>query len=222
MVIRFEPVRADRPGSGPEDDNPGDIGPENSSHGNTMPEACGPEACGPEVSAPEIQALGHGSLSQKHEQAHEQTHEQTKTLFLQEIAAGRGVRQAAEAAGVSFETPHHWRETDKTFAANWRIAEDAIADVIEEEAFRRAVKGVEKPVYRSGEVVGHVSDYSDAMLMFLLKARKPERYGTRQADTADDDANDLAKRLNLKGARDALVSKFRAVTESSKTQRIPE
>ena len=104
-----------------------------------------------------------------------------KQLFLNALTAGNSVRTAADAAGVTFDEPYKWRATDPAFAARWQHAEEAGTDLIEEEAYRRAVTGVEKPVYRGGEVVGHVADYSDSMLMFLLKSRRPERYGRRRA-----------------------------------------
>ncbi len=134
-----------------------------------------------------------------------------KQKFLDALAAGASVRSATAAIGARPDEPYHWREEDVDFALRWRHAEEAGTDLIEDEAYRRAVKGVEKPVYRGGEVVGHVADYSDTMLMFLLKARRPERYGTKAGDT-NLDAEALAKRLNLKGARDALHQKFSQIT----------
>lgn len=139
--------------------------------------------------------------------------EPVKTAFLDHIAAGQSVRAAAVAAGMKPSLPYSWRKVDKAFAAAWAAAEEAGTDIIEEEAFRRAVTGVEKPVYRGGEVVGHVADYSDAMLMFLLKSRRPERYGAAAKGAAGKPLEDL----NLEGARDALISKFGAVATGSKT-----
>ncbi|MBO6505177.1 MAG: hypothetical protein JJ850_10340 [Kordiimonadaceae bacterium] len=130
-----------------------------------------------------------------------------KKAFLNALSAGHSVRAAAEAAGAAFDEPHNWRESDRAFADRWQRAEDAGTDVIEDEAYRRAVTGVEKPIYRGGEVVGHVADYSDSMLMFLLKSRRPDRYGGKAGDGALDAAA-LAERLNLKGARDGLKRKF--------------
>lgn len=127
--------------------------------------------------------------------------EPAKTSFLDHIAAGQSVRAAAVAAGVKASLPYSWRKHDVVFAAAWSAAEEAGTDIIEEEAFRRAVKGVEKPVYRGGEVVGHIADYSDAMLMFLLKSRRPERYGASGKAANSKPSEDL----NLKGVRDALV-----------------
>lgn len=97
-----------------------------------------------------------------------------KQAFLNAIAAGCSVRAAADAAGAAFDKPHIWREQDSAFAERWQFAEEAGTDLIEEEAYRRAVTGVEKPIYRGGEVVGHVADYE--LEMALLNA------GLAQAD----------------------------------------
>lgn len=150
-----------------------------------------------------------------HRQAEQQktSHGQSgqKQHFLDALAAGASVRAATEALGIKPDAPYRWRENDTDFAMRWRHAEEAGTDLIEEEAYRRAVTGVEKPVYRGGEVVGHVADFSDTMLMFLLKARRPDRYGAKAGDNTLD-AQALAKRLNLKGARDALHTKFAQIT----------
>ena len=45
---------------------------------------------------------------------------------------------------------------------------------------RRAVEGVEEPVgWYKGEAGGVVRKYSDTLLIFLLKGRKPEMYRER-------------------------------------------
>ncbi len=61
----------------------------------------------------------------------------------------------------------------------WTIKEDA-ADTLEAEAYRRAVEGVEKPTgwYR-GVAGGVVREYSDSLLMFLLKGIRPDKYKDR-------------------------------------------
>jgi len=50
---------------------------------------------------------------------------------------------------------------------------------LEAEAWRRAVEGVEKPVFQGGVQVGVIREFSDSVLMFLLRARKPEVYWER-------------------------------------------
>ena len=58
-------------------------------------------------------------------------------------------------------------------------SEDA-ADSLEAEARRRAVEGVEEPVgWYKGQAGGVVRKYSDTLLIFLLKGRRPELYRER-------------------------------------------
>ena len=47
---------------------------------------------------------------------------------------------------------------------------------------------MEEPVYYQGEVVGQVQRYSDTLLMFLLKGRRPEKFKDRTELTGKDGA----------------------------------
>jgi hypothetical protein len=51
--------------------------------------------------------------------------------------------------------------------------------VLEDEAVRRAYEGVEKPVCQMGKEVGVIREYSDTMLIFLLKGLRPAKYRER-------------------------------------------
>lgn len=88
-------------------------------------------------------------------------------------------------ADIARSTVYDWRADDATFAAEWDAALDQAADTMEREAFRRAVEGVDEPVYGSlgqgmgsGEV-GQIRKYSDTLLIFLLKAARPEKFRER-------------------------------------------
>ena len=50
---------------------------------------------------------------------------------------------------------------------------------MEAEARRRGVEGTLKPVFYKGEECGQVREYSDTLLIFLLKAHDP-KYRDRQ------------------------------------------
>ena len=53
------------------------------------------------------------------------------------------------------------------------------AQRLEAEAKRRAVEGVEEPVFYQGKQCGVIKRYSDALLMFLLKGAMPDKYKER-------------------------------------------
>lgn len=94
------------------------------------------------------------------------------------LREGHTPKQAAAAAGVGRTTIFDWRREDKAFAEAWEAAVDEGTDVLEQEAHRRAVEGVSRPVYQGKELVGHVQEYSDTLLILMMKGRRPERYNT--------------------------------------------
>jgi len=47
---------------------------------------------------------------------------------------------------------------------------------LEDEAVRRAREGVRRPVRYKGKIVGYETDYSDQLLVFLLKNWAPDKY----------------------------------------------
>jgi hypothetical protein len=48
---------------------------------------------------------------------------------------------------------------------------------------RRCKDGVEEPRFYEGEVCGHVRKYSDTLAIFLLQARRPEKYSDKVTPT---------------------------------------
>ena len=104
--------------------------------------------------------------------------------FISALAAGATVADAAKSAGIARETAYLWRKSDDTFAAEWDEAYAQGGDTLAKEAHRRAVEGVEEPILCRGEIVGYTRKYSDVLLIFLMKAREPERYCDRMRASA--------------------------------------
>jgi hypothetical protein len=126
-------------------------------------------------------------------------HRQWRATFLTHLGRIGVVSTAAEAAGLSRNAVYEHRTKDKDFAAAWDDALQRAADVLEAEAFRRAVEGVERHVVQKGAVVfvgvdkdGRVlpdgdpafvrmvplieREYSDQLLTLKLKAARPEKF----------------------------------------------
>lgn len=102
--------------------------------------------------------------------------------FLRALSETANVKQACEASGIARQTAYETRARYKAFRSAWEKAEQcATKTVLEPEAVRRAVEGVQKPIYYKGKRVGRVREYSDTLLIFLLKAHDPERYKDRSA-----------------------------------------
>lgn len=102
-----------------------------------------------------------------------------KRAFLVAYSECGNVTKAAEASGISRQSHYDWLATDPEYAEAFRHADDAAGDRLEAEARRRAVEGVDEPVYHKGEVVGYIRKYSDTLLIFLLKGAKPDKYAER-------------------------------------------
>lgn len=76
------------------------------------------------------------------------------------------------------------------------------------EAFRRAVEGIGEDRFFKGDVVGRVTRYSDRLLMFLLKARRPERF---------DGAQPQKDMMNDEGYRDELRRRTAGISRGGDT-----
>jgi hypothetical protein len=78
---------------------------------------------------------------------------------------------------------------DPTYPRRFREAEVQADRALEDEAVRRAREGIRKPVLHRGKQVYvqgeplFTNQYSDSLLIFLLKACNPERFRERMEQT---------------------------------------
>ena len=100
--------------------------------------------------------------------------------FLDAFRQGANVWAACKQVGVSRQTVYGWRDTDPAFRAAWDDAENDAVDTLEVSAWQRARNGVkrEKGVYYEGKLIATdvTTEYSDTLLIFLLKAHRPAKY----------------------------------------------
>ena len=99
-----------------------------------------------------------------------------KALFLDALAKCGRIDKSAKSIGVYRGTIYDWMRTDGPFANAVDEARTRSLHVLEDEVHRRAVDGVDKPIYQGGVRVGVVREYSDVLLLFLLKANNPKKY----------------------------------------------
>lgn len=104
----------------------------------------------------------------------------TREKFLEHLARTGNVTQSAEASGFTRKTAYKHRREDPEFAAAWDDAFEQATDALESEARRRAYDGVKRPVYQGGELVGYVQEYSDQLMLALLKAHRRGTFGDKQ------------------------------------------
>jgi ribosome-associated translation inhibitor RaiA len=99
----------------------------------------------------------------------------------------------AEIAGASRSMAYQRRRTDAEFRQSWDDAIEAAVDELEEELRRRALHGVEQPVFYGGKECGRVRTYNDALGMFLLRNRLSLRGGKAAAKGAAAEAEAMDK-----------------------------
>jgi hypothetical protein len=102
-----------------------------------------------------------------------------KARFLKHFRESGVVTYSAKRAQVGYRTVYQWLEEDEQFRKLYRDATEEAIDALEAEARRRAVEGTERPVYQGGEKVGSVREYSDTLLVLLLKGKRPAVYRER-------------------------------------------
>lgn len=98
--------------------------------------------------------------------------------FIEAFMETASVSGACRELGIQRSSAYRRRQADEAFALAWADADEAITDALEEEAYRRAVKGVEEPRTVAGKEVA-VKRFSDRLLEMMLKARRPEKYRER-------------------------------------------
>ena len=97
--------------------------------------------------------------------------------FLELLAQTGRVKESALAVGFTTTSfLNKLRREDEDFADDWDHALIAATNVLEDEAIRRATEGVLDPVYYKGAVVGYKVNYSDTLLMFILRGLNPDKY----------------------------------------------
>ena len=89
------------------------------------------------------------------------------------------VREACARVGVSAEAVYRLRRRPdaQSFRCAMDMALDGAVERIEDGAFSRAINGTEIPHYYRGELVGTHRRHDERLTMFILRYRKPSRYG---------------------------------------------
>lgn len=127
--------------------------------------------------------------------------EREKELFLRRLEQGDTVRKACEVVGRSPQTFHSIAARDPEFAEAKTLAMQVGTDLLEEEAWRRAVEGDLEPVIgkvapgidgqltdANGELMW-VSRKSDKLLEVMIKGRRPEYREAHKIDVTNQTLN---------------------------------
>lgn len=98
--------------------------------------------------------------------------------FIAHLAACGIVNQAARHIGASTEALYNLRHKAgaEEFSAAWDAAVDRGVSRIDDGALQRAIEGVKKPIVSGGKLLGWYRVHNEALVMFLLRQRRPQRY----------------------------------------------
>ncbi len=116
------------------------------------------------------------------------TKKRRQDTFLKEFKICATVTHAAKLANIGRQTHYDWLRKDEEYQAAFAEAEVAATDALVAEARRRAIQGVEEPIFYKGELVQTIRKYSDTLLIFLMKGALPEVYRERYEISGGDKA----------------------------------
>lgn len=117
-----------------------------------------------------------------------------------------------EAASVNRRVVYDWRERDPQFAADMDLAGKEALDLMEQEAHRRAARGFEKGVYHKGIKVDTEMQYSDNLMMFLMKSRDPQRFRDNQSIELSGPGGGPIQHQDLSHLTDEQLAQIRAAS----------
>jgi len=121
--------------------------------------------------------------------------------FFELIAGGATISDACRSVGYTRSSVYLYKADDPKFADAWDEANENAIERMEREADRRAVEGYDKPVFHMGVEVGTERKFSDTLLIFRLKAKRPDVYRER-AEVAVTVTDEIASRIKAARTRE--------------------
>ena len=107
----------------------------------------------------------------------------SRATFLKRLRATGLLSDACRAAKIDVAQANAWRDEDARFAATWDDALLAANDDLEIELRRRVLEGVDVTVKspsqtsKTDRADQPVRKFNDSLLVFILKANRPEKFG---------------------------------------------
>lgn len=102
-----------------------------------------------------------------------------KKDFLEKLEMTASITRACKLSKVGRRTVYDWINADPDFVKELEESKRIAIDALQDEAVRRAFEGTIKPVYQGGKKVGKIREYSDTLMVLLLKGNMPDKYKDR-------------------------------------------
>lgn len=113
--------------------------------------------------------------------ADKRTTKKRKKDFLQKLEVTASITRACKLSKVPRRTVYDWIDDDPEFVIALEESKKIAIEALQDEAVRRAFEGTVKPVFHQGKVVGKIKEYSDTLMVLLLKGNMPDKYKERFA-----------------------------------------
>jgi hypothetical protein len=97
--------------------------------------------------------------------------------FIEALAATGCFEEACRIVGMSDSSAYRLALRHPAFAAACDAAVDIGLARLEQASVARSTRGVPRPIFYKGEQVGEWRHYDERLTMFLLRNRRPARYG---------------------------------------------
>jgi hypothetical protein len=95
------------------------------------------------------------------------------------VRLGGNVTGAARVTKIRRNTHYLWMESKEEYKQAIEDSANLVIDLMEAEADRRGIEGIDDPIFGKDGVIGHKRKFSDTLLLARLKAVAPEKYSTR-------------------------------------------
>lgn len=100
-------------------------------------------------------------------------------FYLERLRAHGMENTAAAEAGTTTRAVRKLCTDNSDFALAVEDALESSTDLLEAEARRRAVEGIDKGIYYQGDLVATEKQYSDSLLHAFLKAKRRREFGDK-------------------------------------------
>ena len=145
-------------------------------------------------------------------------------VFLDHFRQYGNISMSARHAGIERTTVYWWQEHDEDFPLAFEQAKVEAVERLEEEARRRAVDGTERLKFgQGGRVIidpdtglpYREREYSDTLLIFLLKGLMPDRYAERRkSEVSGPNGGPVQIRTYADMSDDDIDAKLKAFAEA--------
>jgi hypothetical protein len=104
-------------------------------------------------------------------------HNKKKRQWLTAVASCGRLYESQRLTGVDRRFHYLWLKKDPDYPAAYEEAKSIACDAAEDEVWRRAFAGRDRPLSFKGKLTGDtIKEYSDLLAMFMLKGARPSKF----------------------------------------------